>query len=295
MVVPQAPPRTSIFQFSVCNFFSISTRQHLSNQVSPDSIPPLSLGTAALLIFAVCAGFVLLRGMTRMIIGTVILGLSTWIGFQVWQQAPSLSIDWTGKSLPWITTGVPLTAFFIAFFLLRKIVKMITKPFGKSSEASTPRSLAMKVIMLLFALIPTSLIWLTGIALVHHQGSIAEVRSYSKTSRGIAENKTDSFAERLKSTIEAALPTAWITTLDPLTQPSRIALAKLITARSASPPKPVIDPRTGKPIPRAIIVDDPELQTLAREGKFSTLLRHPLLTKALTDPKIQKLLRDLSL
>ena len=292
-MVPQAPWRTSIFQFSVCNFFPISAPQLLSNQVSPDSIPSLSLGTAALLIFAVCAGFVLLRGMTRMIIGTVILGLSTWIGFQVWQQAPSLSIDWTGKSLPWITTGAPVTAFLIAFFLLRKIVKMIAKPFGKSSEATTPRSLAMKVIMLLFALIPTSLIWLTGIALVHHQGSVAEVRSYSGTSRGIKETPTDSFAERLKSTIESALPTAWITVLDPLTQPSRIALAKLITARSASPLKPVIDPRTGKPIPRAIIVDDPELQSLAREGKFSTLLRHPLLTKALADPKIQKLLHDL--
>ena len=264
--------------------------------MSPDSIPPLSLGTAALAIFAVCAGFVLLRGMTRMIIGTVILAFSTWIGFRVWQQAPSLSIDWTGKSLPWITTGAPLTAFLIAFFLLRKIVKIIVKPFGKSSEATTPRSLVVKVAMLLFALVPTSLIWLIGAALVHHQGSVAEVRSYSETSRGIAENKTDSFTEHLKSTIESALPTAWITTLDPLTQPSRIALAKLIAARSASPTsKPAIDPHTGKPIPRAIIVDDPELQTLAREGKFGTLLRHPLLTKALADPKTQKLLRDLSL
>ncbi len=260
--------------------------------LSPDYLPQFSLGTAALVIFAVCAGFVLLRGMTRMVVGTAILGLSTWIGFRVWQQAPSLSIDWTGKSLPWITTGAPLTAFLMAFFILRKIVKTMAKPFGKSSEATKPRSLAMKVVMLLFALIPTSLIWLVGIALVHHQGSVAELRSYSQTSRGISETQTDSLSERLKSTIESVLPTAWITALDPLTQPSRIALAKLITARSESTPKPVIDPRTGKPIPRAIIVDDLELQTLAREGNFGTLLRHPLLTKALSDPKIQKLLRD---
>jgi hypothetical protein len=260
--------------------------------LSPDSLPQFSLGTAALVIFAVCAGFVLLRGMTRMVIGTVILGLSTWIGFRVWQQAPSLAIDWTGKSLPWITTGAPVIAFLMVFFILRKIAKTLSRPFGKSSEGTTPRSLAMKGVMLLFALIPTSLIWLVGIAFVHHQGSVAEVRSYSQTSRGISETQTDSFNERLKSTIESALPTAWITALDPLTQPSRIALAKLITARSESPLKPVIDPHTGKPIPRAIIVDDPELQTLAREGNFGTLLRHPLLTKALSDPKIQKLLRD---
>jgi hypothetical protein len=42
-------------------------------------------------------------------------------------------------------------------------------------------------------------------------------------------------------------------------------------------------------------VDDPELQKLARQGKFGTLLRHPLLTKALEDPKLQALLKDLNL
>ena len=262
--------------------------------MSPDSIPSLSLGSAALVIFAICAGFVLLRGITRVAIGTLIFSLSGWIAFRVWQQAPSFSIDWVDKSPPWITTGIPVTAFLITFFLLRKIVKIIAKPFGKSGGASRPRSFAMKVVMLLFALIPTSLIWLIGVTLVHHHGSIAEIRSYSETSRGLPETKTDSLGERFKSAIESMLPAAWITALDPLTQPSRLALAKLITDRSASPLKPVIDPRTGKPIPRAIIVDDPDLQTLARAGKFGALLRHPLLTQALADPAVKKLLCDLS-
>ena len=257
--------------------------------MSPDSLPPLSLGTAALAIFVVCAGFVLLRGMTRMVIGTVILGLSTWIGFWVWQQTPSLASDWLGQSPAWVTTAAPILAFLVTFFLLRKIVKIITKPFGESSATATPRSLAMKGVMLLFALIPTSFISLAGITLIHHFGSVAEVKSYAGTSRGIPKTPTDSFTGRLKSTIESALPTAWISALDPHTQPSRIALAKLITAQ------PVTDPDTGKPIPRAIVIDDPELQALAREGNFGTLLRHPHLTKALADPKIQKLLRDLKL
>lgn len=263
--------------------------------MSPDSIPSLSLGTAALVIFAVCAGFILLRGITRMAVGTLIFSLSAWISFLVWQQLPSVSIDRMGASSPWITTGIPVAAFLITFYLLRKIVKIIAKPFGKSSGTAKPRSFATKAIMLVFALIPTSLIWLIGVTLVHHQGSISEIRSYSETSRGLPETKTASLGERFKSAIESMLPAAWITTLDPLTQPSRLALAKLITDRSASPLKPVIDPRTGKPIPRAIIVDDPELQALAREGKFGTLLRHPYLTQALADPAVRKLLRDLHL
>ncbi|MES2660072.1 MAG: hypothetical protein V4689_15730 [Verrucomicrobiota bacterium] len=263
--------------------------------MSPDSIPQISLGTAALIIFAVCAGFVLLRGMTRMIIGTVVLSLSTWIGFRVWQAAPTLSFEWTGKSSGWITSGLPIATFLISFFVIRKIAKSIFSPPKTEPEPAKPRSIIGKSFLLLLALIPTSLLCLIGATFIHHNGSIAEVRAYSEKSNGTSETTPDGFSQRLKSSIEDALPESWIRTLDPLTQPSRLNLAKLIAAQSESPRAPVINPQTGKPIPRAIIVDDPELQNLAREGKFSTLLRHPLLTKALADPKIQKLLRDLNL
>ncbi len=263
--------------------------------MSPETIPQISLGTAALIIFAVCAGFVMLRGMTRMLIGTVALSLSAWIGFRFWQTAPGLSIDWTGKSVPWITNGLPLAAFLISFFVFRKIAKAIASPIRNSSEPEKKRSIIKTSFLLLLALIPTSLICLIGAIVLHHNGSIAEVRAYSEKSNGVPETTPDGFSQRLKTSIEAALPESWIRNLDPLTQPSRLNLAKLIAAQSESRLTPVINPQTGKPIPRAIIVDDPELQNLARNGKFSTLLRHPLLTKALADPKIQKLLRDLSL
>ncbi|MEO5917765.1 MAG: hypothetical protein ABIS50_26270 [Luteolibacter sp.] len=263
--------------------------------MSPDSIPQISLGTAALTIFAVCAGFVMLRGMTRMIIGTVALSLSAWLGFRVWQEAPTLSVDWMGKSVPWITNGLPLVAFLVSFFVIRKIAKSIFSPHRKDHEPAKPRSIIRTAFLLLLALIPTSLLCLIGATFIHHNGSIAEVRAFSEKSSGSQDTIPDGFSQRLKASIEDALPESWIKNLDPLTQPSRLTLAKLIAAQSESPLVPVINPQTGKPIPRAIIVDDPDLQNLAREGKFSTLLRHPLLTKALADPKIQKLLRDLNL
>ncbi len=264
--------------------------------MSPDSIPQISLGTAALTIFAVCAGFVLLRGMTRMIIGTVVLSLSAWIGFRFWQEAPTLSVNWTGKSAPWITNGLPVVAFLVSFFVIRMLAKAIASPIRKESTEEKPRfSIIRTSFRLLLALIPTSLLCLIGATFLHHGGSIAELRAYSEKSGSAREMTPGSFIQQLKSSIEDALPESWIQNLDPLAQPSRLNLAKLIAAQSESPLVPVINPQTGKPIPRAIIVDDPELQNLAREGKFSTLLRHPQLTKALADPKIQKLLRDLNL
>lgn len=260
--------------------------------MSPDSIPQLSLGTAVLVIFALCAGFMLLRGMTRLVVGTAVLSVSAWVGFRVWQAAPTLSVEWTGKSQAWMTHGVPVVVFLMSFFLLRKITKAVASPFGKSDEGG--RSLVGTAFRLLLALVPTSLICLIGATLVHHTGSIAEVRAYSEKTNG-GNQAPQGFSQRMKGAVEAAVPEGLLKMLDPLTDPSRLNLAKLVARQADDSPEPVIDPRTGKPIPRAIIVDDPELQNLARDGKFGTLLRHPLLTKALADPKLQKLLHDLNL
>jgi hypothetical protein len=264
--------------------------------MSPDSIPQISLGTAVLVIFLVCAGFVMLRGMTRMLIGTGVLALSAWIGFLVWQNAPAASFEWFGKSLVVITTGLPIAAFLVSFILIRRIARAVVKPFGDKQGGENPTpSIARTAFRLLFALIPTALICLIAAALIHHTGSIAEVRAVSKNRLDADDSAAAGISRQLKSSITSALPEAWLKALDPLAEPSRLALAKLVTAQAGSSLEPVIDPRTGKPIPRAIVVGDPELQTLAREGKFGTLLRHPLLTKALDDPKVQALLKDLNL
>jgi hypothetical protein len=263
--------------------------------VSIDSLPQLSLGTAVLIIFAFCAGFVLLRGITRMIIGTAVLGLSVWIGFRVWQIAPSLSMDWTGKSLVWITNGLPLAALLVSFFVIRLITNAVIRPFYNPQGNSIPGTLAGTVFRLVLALVPTSLIFAVVAIMGNHAAAIADVRASSAKIGGLPDAAPAGFSQRLRSALEANFPEKWLRLLDPFTDPSRLALAKLIAAQSESPLNPVISPETGKPIPRAIIVDDPALQKLAREGKFDTLLRHPLLTKALADPKIQKLLRDLHL
>ena len=264
--------------------------------MSPDSIPQISLGTAVLIVVAACAGFVMLRGLTRMLVGTVVLALSSWIGFNVWQRAPSISVEWFGRSLGLVTTGLPIAAFLASFVLIRRIGKAVARPFGENQDRdNTSPSVIRTAFRLLLALIPTTLICLIGATLIHHTGSIAEVRAFSEKNLGNEDATPAKFSQNLKKSVEHALPESWLRFLDPLADPSRLALAKAIAARSGAPTEPVMDPDTGKPIPRAIIVDDPDLQKLAREGKFGTLLRHPLLTKALDDPKVQSLLKDLKL
>lgn len=266
-------------------------------RMSPDSIPQISLGTAALVIFVACAVYVALRGMTRVILGTLVIAASAWLGFLAWQQAPTLSVGWFGKPVSAVTSGLPLAVFLIAFFLIRMLAKSLARPFGKPDEPAekTGSPVIRLAFRLLLALIPTSIIWLVGATFIHHTGSIAELSAFAEKNLGIDEPTAAKFTKRLKSSIDDALPESWLKTLDPLADPSRLTLAKLITAQSEAPYKPVIDPRTGKPIPRAIVVNDPELQDIAREGRFSTLLRHPLLTKALEDPHLQSLLKDLHL
>ncbi len=255
--------------------------------MSPDSLPEISLGTAALVIFAICAGFVLLRGATRLLVGTAVLAASLWAGFEVWQAAPGLLHGWLGKSQPWLINTLAGAAFLISFLILRKITNAVANPFRKG-DGAPPRSLVGTGIRLIFCLVPTSLIWFVGAALIHHGGSIAEIRDASASS---GKSASDELLLTLKSSIESAIPADWLAKLDPSASPDRVKLAKLITASSERDLQAAIDPATGKPIPRARIVEDPDLQILAREGNFSTLLRHPALTKALADPQIQKLLR----
>jgi hypothetical protein len=260
-----------------------------------ESIPQISLGTAALIIFAVCAGYVMLRGMTRMLVGTLVLCASGWIAFLAWQHAPAWSIAWTGQITAPITLGLPLAGFLAAFFLIRLLAKCLVRPFGKPEIERSSTSIITRALRLPLALIPAAMLWLVGAVVVHHAGSIAEIQASSEKSPAGDEPAAAGYTRRLKESVQAALPESWLAWLDPLADPSRINLAKLIAARAADPREPVIDPATGRPIPRAIIVDDPELQNLARDGDFATLLRHPHLTKALEDPQLKALLRNLNL
>jgi hypothetical protein len=64
----------------------------------------------------------------------------------------------------------------------------------------------------------------------------------------------------------------------------------MIAESSEKPSHGEIDPQTGEPISRVLIFDNSELISLAKKGRFSTLLRHPMLTKALNDPLVKKAL-----
>jgi len=247
------------------------------------SAPQLSLGTAALVIFVGCAGFVMLRGMTRMLIGTLVLALSAWLGFLVWQSAPTLSMEWTGRSLTTITLGLPLVVFLTGFFIIRKVFKVLANPFGTPASTQPAPKVPLPRLMggLLCALVPASLLCLIGATIVHHTGSVAEIRAYAEKSLGITGTAPAQYLQDLKTSLEAALPASLLRWLDPLADPARVALAKAISTQSVEPFEPVIDPATGQPIPRAIVIEAPELTQLARKGKYGDLLRHPVLTKVL--------------
>jgi hypothetical protein len=252
-------------------------------------LPPLNLVTGALLLFALCAGFVLLRGIGRMLLGTLVLGASAWLAFLAWQHAPAWTIGVLGKPNKLISTGLPVIVFIAAMVFIRGFIKFIVSPFVRPGDRSPPPFTNVPL-RLVFAIIAAAVLWLLGATFVHHAGSIAEIRSMVEKSA--TAGATSAYLMRMKSAVEKALPGSWLKLLDPLAEPGRLALAKLIAVQSDASLPQVIDPATGKPYPRAIIVDDPALQGLARQKDFSTLMRHPKLTQAMKDPKVKKALAD---
>lgn len=243
-----------------------------------NALPEISLGTAALMIFACCAGYMILRGLARTIVNTACLALCAWVGFRVWQMAPSLAIDWFGKPSEIVTIGLPLAAFLVTLFTLRKLIGFFRAPVPRTAEDVAPRSGGQLVFRLLITLIPAALLCLIAATFIHHAGSVAEIR----------DSTNPGWAGKMKDSLSAAMPEKLMSWLDPMACEPRLKLAKMIASASEGPPEPVIDPATGLPYPRAIIVDNPKLVDLAREGRFSTLLRHPLLSDALKDPEIRR-------
>lgn len=250
-----------------------------------DSLPEISLGTAALIIFAICGAYVLLRGLLRALVNIVILAVSAWLGFLAWQRSPALAEEWFQTSSTLITTGFPIAAFVICFLVLRWTAKLFRSPVRSHEEEHESPSLFQVITRLIMTAVPATLLCLIVAALLHHVTSVAEIKDYAK---GTPEDQDPpTLSARLKNSLEEVIPSGLMDWIDPLTSQKRLQLAKMIAANTDEPLEPVIDPETGKPYPRAIVVDSPELEALAKEGRFSTLLRHPLLTKALEDPEVR--------
>ncbi len=251
-------------------------------------ISQISLGTAGLVIFLLCVGFVFLRGVVRMFFGALVLGGSLLVGFLVWQKAPGWMVALMGKPVEWVSIALPVVAFIGTFIVARLVIGFFLRPFKRSSESTTPGGI---VFRLVFALVPTAFLWLVGATLVHHFGSIAEVEKSAEKKDAKQAGWVERFAE-LKTAVAAIIPQEWLKKIDPLADPEHLSLAKWFASQSGPKAPELIDPETKKPYPRAIIVEEPELQHLADDGKFSTLLRHPLLEKALNDPKIREAVRQ---
>ena len=229
-----------------------------------------------------------LRGIARTLVNASCIALGAWVGFRVWQQAPSLAIAWFGKPSELIATGLPVAAFLASLLVLRKVIGFFRAPVARSAEDAAPRSAGQFFFRLLLTLIPATMICLIAATVLNHAASVAEIRDSAATGSALPDDP--GLAGRLRHSLSTAVPGKWMNWLDPLTTEPRLRLAKMIAASPEKPLKPVIDPDTGRPYPRAIIVDDPELRDLAEKGRFSTLLRHPLLTEALEDPRVRQAL-----
>lgn len=260
--------------------------------MSLDSIPHLSLGTAVLIIFVICVALVLLRGMAKILTGTVILAVSGWVGLTVWHMAPELSQQLFGKSVGLLLVGLPVLAFISIFWIQVKALGFILMPLEILRSDDEPKTSL--VTGLIVAVIPTVILFLLTASLFHHFGAIEEIRAFAAAPNSEKPNQIRKFLRNYKTSLDAILPDKVLRTLDPATDPARVKAAKLVTKRSHEKYPPTIDPSTGQPYPRAIIVDDPELQNLAREGKFGTLLRHPILSKVTEDPDVRKLVERLT-
>jgi hypothetical protein len=254
-----------------------------------ETIPQVSLGTAALLIFGACASLAVLRGLLRIFAGSLVVCLSGFAAYLAWRHAPAINLP----GGPWIA---PVVAGTVAFLLLRKLLHFAVRPFGKKPKdeiaESNKRSPARWAVTTLFSLIPAALLWFTGATALRNIGSVAEIRNFVDGKQGTTAPAA--FLAELRDTINRALPEGWFQGIDPLADDARVTLAKLIAIGDSGPPPKAI-PVMEEPEIRSLILHDPELRELAKQKRYADILRDPRLDQVMANPDLKKLLADLQL
>ena len=253
-----------------------------------DSIPQISLGTAALLIFGAIASLAVLRGLIRILWGTTVLCLAGFVAFHLWNHAPAISSQFIGRDLPALSWVLPAVGFLLSAFLLRFLAKTFFAPLRHPNEEAAHqnrRSPVRWAITLLLSLVPTSAVWFFGATFLRHAGSVAEIRSFVDT-----HNLPDHtpFLAKIKESIDRALPSDWFATIDPLTSSSRLNLVKLIATADNPPPKAVAV--LEESAIRDLVLSDPQLRELARQGRYSEILRDPRLDRLLENDNLREVL-----
>ncbi|BCX49615.1 hypothetical protein HAHE_35230 [Haloferula helveola] len=262
----------------------------------PESIPQISLGTAALLIFGAIASLAMLRGLLRILWGTIFLCASGFAAFFSWQHAPALGRQFLGKESALLSAALPLVVFLLTFFLLRYLARSVVRPLGEPNPDNAEKNRRSPIrwaVTLLLSLIPTALLWFAGATFLRHAGSVAEIRTYAESFDTAVTPDRTAFLAKLKENIEQALPADWFSSIDPLADEARVALAKLISAAESAPPKAI--PVLEEPDIRDIVLSDPELRQLAREGRYSEILRDPRLDRMLENDNLREVLANTKL
>jgi len=252
-----------------------------------DSIPQVSLGTGALLIFAACAVLAVLRGIFRIAFGSLALCVSGFVAYFAWRHLPAFS-----DGLPWLSIGVPVAAGVLTLLVLRKLMRIVTRPAGDDSSSGIRRSPLRWLVTLLFSLVPASALLFSGATALRNIGSVAEIRRFVDGSGGATDHTA--FFAALKTSIEKVLPEDWFQGIDPLSEDARVTLAKLIALGDSGPPPKAI-PVMEEPELRDLIVNDPELRKLAKAKRYADILRDPRLDRVMENPDLKRVLGDLRL
>jgi hypothetical protein len=261
-----------------------------------EQIPSISLGTAALLIFGAIASLAVLRGLLRILWGSLVVCIAGMAAFACWQRAPEWGRILSGGEIPWLSYVLPALAFVVAILGLRSLARFIIKPLGEPNEETAEKNRRSPVrwaVTLLLSLIPTTLLWFTGATLLRHFGSVAEIQTYFNEVSQKPDSSQAGFLVKLKEDVEQAFPQKWFATIDPLADEARIKLAKLLSVADEPPPKAI--PVLEVPSIQALIMSDQELRQLARDGRYAEILRDPRLDRALENDDLREVLQGLEL
>jgi len=252
---------------------------------------PVSFTTLALMLFAIIAGIAFVRGVLRLIFGTIALGIGAVAAYYVYLNAPDYIESPRGILIAAITSG--LVTYIAARYL---IINVLLRPFIGDKKGSVGKVGA------LVSLIPTTVLVLVLASGFRLTGTVMEMEQLGNTvTAENGEEVENGWLAHWRQAMDNDRLARFLEKVDPFVEKGRAALVNLLISgrdKDASRELVAYDKDTEKIVDSPAmkkLQSDPEIRELVESGEYVQLLQHPKVRRAVRESDLGEHLKSIDI
>ena len=245
---------------------------------------PVSFTTLAIGLFAIIAIIAFMRGVLRLIFGTVALGIGAVAAYFVYLNAPDYIDSPRGILVASIASG--LVIYIAARYL---IINVLLRPFIGDRKGSVGKVGA------LVSLIPAACLVFILASGFRLTGTVMEMEQIGNNLNAAdGEEMEDGWLAHWRKAMDNDWLAKLLEKIDPFVEKGQAALVNLLSSNRNESYDEETDMLVDSPAVRKL-QEDPEIRELINEGNYVELMRHPKVREALEDADLADRIKSIDI